>query len=226
MSFGLLTKADFDRAIAVDPNMPRTRAKLAVPFVGKDVPSQSSEYVPLSPFLAQGLADVFSLARRFAHPDVILGLTVLAYRYEGLRWSDFNDIIANLRSTLTLEVGPYSERKSSIRYAQWVKMAGGKVRGSLNFQTIGKDKDKMEEETQTEEDDSLEVVPLRLLKRSNEEQMQKLHSILFKLPDLIHWYLNEFIFPAYMRHQVRPHSSPARHVFLLLGLWIHRCSLH
>jgi hypothetical protein len=48
VSFGLLTKADFDRAIAVDPNMPRTRAKLAVPFVGKDVPSQSSEYVPLS----------------------------------------------------------------------------------------------------------------------------------------------------------------------------------
>jgi hypothetical protein len=125
----------------------------------------------------------------------------LAYRYEGLRWSDFNDIIANLRSTLTLEVGPYSERKSSIRYAQWVKMAGGKVRGSLNFQNLAKGKDKMEEE-ETTEDDSLEVVPLRLLKRSNEEQMQKLHSILFKLPDLIHWYLNEFIFPAYMRHQV------------------------
>lgn len=149
-----------------------------------------------------------------------MGLTVLAYRYEGLRWSDFNDIIANLRSTLTLEVGPYSERKSSIRYAQWVKMAGGKVRGSLNFQTLGKDKDKMEEEdeTQTEEDDSLEVVPLRLLKRSNEEQMQKLHSILFKLPDLIHWYLNEFIFPAYMRHQVRPHSPSARQVLFFAGL--------
>jgi hypothetical protein len=34
-------------------------------------------------------------------------------------------------------------------------MASSKVCGLLNFQTIGKDKDKMEEETQTEEDDSL-----------------------------------------------------------------------
>lgn len=159
---------------------------------------------------------------RFAHPDVIVGLTILAYRYEGLRWSDFNDIIANLRSTLTLEVGPYSERKSSIRYSQWVKMAGGKVRGSLNLQNLAKGKDKMVrasliflctrnenewtlmylQDVEKEDDGVVEVVPLRLLKRSNEEQMQKLHALLFKLPDLIHWYLNEFIFPAYMRHQV------------------------
>jgi len=151
----------------------------------------------------------------------------LAYRYEGLRWADFNDIVANLRSTLTLEVGPYSERKSSIRYAQWVKMAGGKVRGSLNLQDLAKGKEKMVslldrpsvtypplsqiswvnlhpyiQEIQ-EEDETVEVVPLRLLKRSNEEQMQRLYSLLHKLPDLIHWYLNEFIFPAYMRHQVK-----------------------
>lgn len=29
----------------------------------------------------------------------------------------------------------------------------------------------------------------------------------YKLPDVIHWYLNEFIFPAYMRHQVIKLSS-------------------
>jgi Protein of unknown function (DUF3645) len=38
----------------------QTRAKLAVPFVGKDVPSHSSE---------------------FAHPDIVIGLTNLAYRF-------------------------------------------------------------------------------------------------------------------------------------------------
>ncbi len=124
VSFGLLSKADFDRALAKDPNMPRTRAKLAVPFVGKDVPSESSE---------------------FAHPDVIIGLTILAYRYEGLRWTDFNDIIANLRSTLTLEVGPYSERKSSVRYAQWVKDAGGRVRSSNYLPDTSKGKQKIDQ---------------------------------------------------------------------------------
>lgn len=51
-------------------------------------------------------------------------------------------------------------------------------------------------------DDEKEIVPLRLLKRSNEEMMQKLYKLFVKLPDLIHWYLNDFIFPAYMRHQV------------------------
>ena len=44
-----------------DPNVPRSRLKLAVPFIGKDVPSKSSE---------------------FAHPDIIIGLhppVVLTY---------------------------------------------------------------------------------------------------------------------------------------------------
>lgn len=60
VSFGLMNKGDYARAIKSDPHMPRTRAKLAIPFVGKDVPSKSSE---------------------FAHPDVIIGLTILAYRW-------------------------------------------------------------------------------------------------------------------------------------------------
>lgn len=62
VSFGIMNEEDYERAKAADPHMPRTRAKLAIPFVGKDVPSRSSE---------------------FAHPDIILGLSTLAYRYEG-----------------------------------------------------------------------------------------------------------------------------------------------
>jgi hypothetical protein len=50
---------DCKAALLADPHVPRSRLKLGVPFVGKDVPSKSSE---------------------FAHPDVIIGLTVLAFR--------------------------------------------------------------------------------------------------------------------------------------------------
>ena len=58
--------------------MPRSRNKLAIPFVGKDVTSRASE---------------------FAHPDIIIGLTVLAFRYEGLRKTDFEqDVVALLRA--------------------------------------------------------------------------------------------------------------------------------
>ena len=83
VSFGIMNSLDRQRALEADPNMPSTRAKLAIPFVGKDVPSRSSE---------------------FAHPDVVLGLTVLAYRYEGMRWGDFDEIVQTLRTDLEKEV--------------------------------------------------------------------------------------------------------------------------
>lgn len=54
VSFGLLGPLDTQA-----PSSPHSRRLMAVPFVGKDVPSRSSE---------------------FAHPDVLVGLTVLAYR--------------------------------------------------------------------------------------------------------------------------------------------------
>jgi len=62
--YGLLNKEDLARALKIEPNMPKSRKLLAVPFVGKDVPSRSSE---------------------FAHPDVVIGFAISAYRYEGLR---------------------------------------------------------------------------------------------------------------------------------------------
>jgi hypothetical protein len=48
--------------------VPRSRKLCAVPFVGKDVPTAASE---------------------FSHPDIVIGLSILSYRYEGLRDSDF-----------------------------------------------------------------------------------------------------------------------------------------
>jgi hypothetical protein len=83
VSFGLLTAGDLFRALERDPKTPRTRKLLAVPFVGKDVPSPASE---------------------FAHPDVVIGMTVLAYRYEGLRWGDFQLVMR--RAVLGVHCSP------------------------------------------------------------------------------------------------------------------------
>ena len=44
-------------------------------------------------------------------------------------------------------------------------------------------------------------MPLRLLKRSNAEQMTKLFALLKRSPAAIHWYLEQFVFPEFMRHQ-------------------------
>ena len=58
--FGLLYQSDIDLLEADGVKIPSTRRLLAVPFVGKDVPSRASE---------------------FSHPDILIGLTILAFRY-------------------------------------------------------------------------------------------------------------------------------------------------
>ena len=85
VSFGLLSAEDLEKA-KDDPRMPKSRKLLAVPFVGKDVPSRASE---------------------FSHPDVVIGLTILAYRYEGLRPTDFDQVLRRLRKEMMFEGGPY-----------------------------------------------------------------------------------------------------------------------
>ena len=46
-----------------------------------------------------------------------------------------------------------------------------------------------------------EVVQLKFLQKSNEEQMTKLFNLLTLEPSVIHYYLQKSIFPVYMRSQ-------------------------
>ena len=108
VSFGLLSKADLKIAEETDPNMSIARRLAAVPFVGKDVPSRASQ---------------------FSHPDVVIGLTITAYRYEGIRMTDFIIALQELRDMLDGEFGPYQKRPSALKWISWVEAAGGKVRG-------------------------------------------------------------------------------------------------
>jgi len=181
VSFGLLSEDDYARAIKNDPNIPETRAKLAIPFLGKDVPSETSE---------------------FAHPDVIIGLTYMAYRYEGLRYADFCEIIDSMHSSLSKELGPYLKRPSVLRYARWVHEAAGQIRGESPPLVAPSAATTADDEEGVEVIDTRpEVMPLRLLKRSNVDHMQALFDLVIREPLVIQWYLNDFVFPAHLRHQ-------------------------
>ena len=72
----------------MDPLMPRTRRYLAIPFVGKDCPSRVNE---------------------FSHPDIAIGLSTLAYRYEGMRASDVKRVLQTLKDHLRDEFGSYEK---------------------------------------------------------------------------------------------------------------------
>ena len=108
VSFGLLSKQDLKKTLESGQNVSLMRQLAAIPYVGKDIPSHASQ---------------------FSHPDVVIGLTVLAYWCDGLRFSDFENVLLELRERLDSEYGRYHKRPSALRYVQWVECAGGKLRG-------------------------------------------------------------------------------------------------
>ncbi|EEQ97587.1 hypothetical protein Pmar_PMAR028394 [Perkinsus marinus ATCC 50983] len=87
----------------------KSRRLLAVPYVGKDRPSATSE---------------------FSHPDVLIGFTLLAYRCNGLRMADFKALLTDSRKGMQADVGiPHCRRADCLRWVQWAREAGARVRG-------------------------------------------------------------------------------------------------
>lgn len=218
VSYGLLNEEDLAKFAKLDPNMPKSRKLLAIPFVGKDVPSRSSE---------------------FAHPDVVIGLTIMAYRYEGLRYKDFERVVVDLKDRLSSESGAYEKRPSCQLYERWVRFAGGRVRGrgtilqssifgipsktgesgapgSLDEFDDGKGAEeearrKQEAEfvkravymegLRTDQDLFQDIWPLQFVDLRDDEQMGVLFRLLRKLPHVVEFFLDEMVFPETTPHQ-------------------------
>ena len=184
--------------------MPQARRLLAVPFVGKDTPSDAAQ---------------------FAHPDVVIGLTILAYRYEGLRASDFGALLSNLKAEMASQLGPYRKRPAAIQWRAWVGAAGARVRGDgaadtstaapappatgapmtgdsvperqplsrrpSASSTISRD---LEGDVGSVE----EVPPLHLIELQDAEQVEPLYELLRCQPALLRSYLEDVVFPKTM----------------------------
>ena len=131
----------------------------------------------------------------------------MAYRYEGLRFTDFENILGELREKLDSELGPYHKRPSSIRYKKWVEEAGGKVRGPREGES---------NDGATAEDDisayfraplgraggrgADDIWPLHLLDLKDENHMGITYNLLKNIPQVIQYYLDQFVFPLVMEH--------------------------
>lgn len=101
VNFGLLQPSDLQRfSTPTVEMMPLSRKLTAVPFVAKDVPSTSSE---------------------FAHPDVAIGLTILAFRYEGLRRGDTKRLLQELKKDFSHQLGPKNVRPAALQYQEWIQ---------------------------------------------------------------------------------------------------------
>jgi hypothetical protein len=115
VGFGLLQAIDLT---ADSDKMPLSRKLSAVPFIAKDVPSRSSE---------------------FAHPDVVIGTTILAFRYEGLRLTDVRDVLVQMKQDFSLQPGPAEKRPASIQFRRWLNLVPdhGKAVSHLSQLQVG-----------------------------------------------------------------------------------------
>lgn len=96
VSYGILVEDDFKTTNTKCESL--SRRLMAIPFVGKDVPSLSSE---------------------FAHVDISIGLTILAYRYHGLREQDVCELVNQLKTEFSKETGTRHRRSSYVLFETW-----------------------------------------------------------------------------------------------------------
>lgn len=209
VSFGLLSKQDLKQALEMDPNISLARRLTAVPFVGKDIPSRASQ---------------------FSHPDVVIGLTILAYRYEGLRFTDFENVLISLREELDSQFGPFHKRPASLKYKAWVEEAGGKVRGPREGEEGVTDGDDLEElyfkapmGGRIGGRGSDDIWPLHLLDLKDDQHMGVTYRLLRNIPNVIQYYLHTFVFPLTMEHHHEKISASGQDLggvsdFFLLGV--------
>jgi hypothetical protein len=183
VSFGLLSKVDLRQALENDPNVSLARRLAAIPFVGKDIPSRASQ---------------------FSHPDIVIGLTIQAYRYEGMRFTDFENVLQALREQLDSEFGPFFKRPSALRYKAWVEEAGGKVRGPREGEDIAGGESEGEfykaPVGRIGARGSDDIWPLHLLDLKDDQHMSVTYNLLHRLPSVIQYYLDTFVFPLTMEH--------------------------
>ena len=178
-----------------------------------------------------------SHASEYSHPDILIGLTILAYRYEGMRRSDVRRVISSLQRQMRNQIGPFSQRPASILFESWATK--GKI-----FAQILHAKQVADEEAEYKQSliagagqmsdvgasassssssssaapaiasprpprklKLAPIVPLSIFQLSDRLQMRALFTRVRHLPDLVHFYLQQQVFPAVLQHQTTKLSA-------------------
>lgn len=171
VGFGTLSPGQIRR------NEPRGRRFLAVPFVGKDKPTDASE---------------------FSNPEVAIGLTILSLRYEGLRQAACRAMLSGLRDGFAQEHGPPNKRPSALAYNEIIVSAGGKVRGFTTTDKFQLEAKPQITATPVDDDEAdlwQKLWPLSSLDLRDPEQIGTLHRLLKHNPKAVFRYLDEHAFP-------------------------------
>ena len=127
----------------------------AVPFVGKDSPSPTAE---------------------FAHPDVLILLTFLAYRYDGMRESDTTLLVGSLKDELLKQGGAPLSRPTALMFQKWLADGSAKT-GEMNV-----------------------TLPLSMIDMGDSWQAIAVHETLRRNRKCLEHYCAEIVLPNCLQH--------------------------
>ncbi|GBE62026.1 EF hand family protein [Babesia ovata] len=184
VNYGVLSVKQLEEILLINPNTPQSRRMLAVPFVGKGTPSKYSE---------------------FSHPDVLIGFTILAYLYQGLRRSDFVLALRHLAQQFYEEPGHLSERQAFKTFNRWVLSAGGSLRESKRKTTrqyhyLCDITDEHIFKPVEYVDRAADIWTLDVVNVYDEEQLDVLYNLLKNDGLVIEYFLCNVLFPEAMEH--------------------------
>eukprot|EP01060_Flectonema_neradi_P013755 TRINITY_DN2047_c2_g1_i1.p1 TRINITY_DN2047_c2_g1~~TRINITY_DN2047_c2_g1_i1.p1 ORF type:complete len:4005 (+),score=760.52 TRINITY_DN2047_c2_g1_i1:105-12119(+) len=197
-SFGYLTEAELTKSLNEHPDMPKSRIHLAVPFIGKDTPSPSSE---------------------FQHPDITIGFTIHAYKQNGMRMSDLRIMIDKMKKMFYKdETYPRHARKISLEYVSCMKEMSCRVNGYdwkgnyIEPKNRGKhiDQDDVKvdyPETAREARQRREMWHLQVLNVNDTNQMNVVSKYLLRSDRAVKWFLFEYAFPTTLLKSARQLSA-------------------
>lgn len=198
--FGLLHDDDAGYG---DEDKPKSRMLCAIPFNGKDCPSVRAQ--PHPPRLlakrtaSSQVSGALQEASEFAQPDCLIGLSIMAYRYEGIRKENLKDIVKLLKRRFQGEAGvPEDERTAAVLFNGW--------REDTNLL----------DETNT----------LKYFNPDDPDQIDRLYSRLqMHRPTINHW-LREHVFPITTMHTDHQLSASGSELGgdVLFGTKVSRCS--
>jgi hypothetical protein len=175
-----------------------SRELLAVPFMGKDSPSPSAE---------------------FSLPEVQIGMSILAYQYEGLREHDIRIIVEKLKRDFKNENGPPQLRASWVLFESWKTRAKDKLTGLMAQELVAGDGGhksdveaaKMEEEKKAGLLEKLSTVngllPLELFQPYDDKQIVQLGDAIASLPIVSCYYMDQIVFPKTMKFRMNKLSA-------------------
>ncbi|EDO05622.1 uncharacterized protein BBOV_IV000220 [Babesia bovis T2Bo] len=184
VNYGVLSIKQVEEILAISPNTPLSRRMLAVPFVGKGTPSKYSE---------------------FSHPDVLIGFTILAYLYQGLRKCDFAPALRHLAQQFYEEPGHIVNRQAYKTFNRWVLSAGGTLRESKRKSTrqyhyLCDITDEHIFNPVEYVDRASDIWTLDVVNVYDEEQVDILYNLLKNDGLVIEYYLCNVLLPSAMEH--------------------------